>query len=407
MTEISRVWAGTTTGDAGTYTDEHWRAIWASLFSKNQSNKGVLRGLRSELLVAGTSSPVTVASGTAIVKGGWYDSDASTNVAIPTPSGATRIDLIVLRVSWSAQTIRITRVAGSEGGADPALTQTAGTTWDIPIAQCSITTGGVITVTDKREFAGFAGDPFSLLASPTSISANQNDYAGDIAADSWRLTSNGNYNITGIANGKDNRFIFVTNIGSYAFTFVNGSGSSVAINRFDIGQDYVLKSKCSCVLWYDKTSLVWRIVREDLPLHCLLRHTAVQSIADDLATALTFDTEIFDVGAFHDSGTPTRLTIPVTGLYFIHANCLMASGLGGAVETSIRLDGTTYIAYGGVFSTTLISPHVSDGTSMPSSCYYYMVAGQYVEAMVYITDGARNTVVLSPVMPNFGIVKVG
>lgn len=156
MTETSRVWGGTTPGDAGPYTLDHWADIWDSFFNKRALNGGVFRGDRGELAVSGTGSPVTVQAGTALVNGTWYDENTSTTIAIPTPSGATRIDLIVLRKSWSAQTIRLTRVAGVEGGGVPALTQSAATTWDIPIAQCSITTGGVITVTDTRVFCQFA-----------------------------------------------------------------------------------------------------------------------------------------------------------------------------------------------------------------------------------------------------------
>jgi hypothetical protein len=71
------------------------------------------------------------------------------------PTGATRIDRIVLRASWAAQTVRITRIAGVENDDAPALTQTPGTTYDIPLAQVSITTGGVITITDERVFCVF------------------------------------------------------------------------------------------------------------------------------------------------------------------------------------------------------------------------------------------------------------
>jgi len=73
-------------------------------------------------------------------------------VVIPSPTVSTRIDRIVLRKSWVAQTVRITRIEGIEGGGAPALTQTDGTTWDIPLYQVSITTGGNITLTDERVY---------------------------------------------------------------------------------------------------------------------------------------------------------------------------------------------------------------------------------------------------------------
>ena len=59
----------------------------------------------------------------------------------------------MLQVDWTAQTVRVARIAGTEGsGAAPALTQGDGTTWEVPLCQASITTGGTITVTDQRVF---------------------------------------------------------------------------------------------------------------------------------------------------------------------------------------------------------------------------------------------------------------
>ena len=57
---------------------------------------------------------------------------------------------MVLRAGYVAKTV-IALLAGAEGGAAPALTQTDGTTWEYSLAQVSITTGGVITLTDERD----------------------------------------------------------------------------------------------------------------------------------------------------------------------------------------------------------------------------------------------------------------
>lgn len=179
MTERSRFWAGTATGDAGPYTDQQMADVFASVFARLGANVGVLAGVRSELAVTGATSPVSVAAGGAVVDGNWYDSDGAVTVVIPTPVTLTRIDRVVLRKSWSAQTVRITRIAGSEGGAAPAMTQVDGTTWDIPLAQCSITTGGAITNTDEREFANFASSAMpvgSMVA-----------YGGATAPSGWLL----------------------------------------------------------------------------------------------------------------------------------------------------------------------------------------------------------------------------
>ena len=158
MAETSLFWSTGSTGDgASPYTQSQlFQWLRRTHVSDNYASEGPLRGYNSELAVTAGSGLVTVGTGAANVYGIPYENDASLNVSIPTPAAQTRIDRIVLRASWSAQTVRITRIAGTEGAGEPALTQTANTTWDIPLASVSVTTGGVITVTDERVFAHFA-----------------------------------------------------------------------------------------------------------------------------------------------------------------------------------------------------------------------------------------------------------
>jgi dUTPase len=154
MAQNSGFWDTTNTGDglSAGYSEEVIRTLYEMLTTGNTATQGVLRGYKNELAVSGTSSPVSINTGGAVVYGFWYYNDSSTTIAIPTPAGATRIDRIVLQAGWAGQTVRVVRVAGTEGGAAPALTQTANTTWQIPLAQVSITTGGVITLTDQRVY---------------------------------------------------------------------------------------------------------------------------------------------------------------------------------------------------------------------------------------------------------------
>lgn len=169
MTEISRFWDGTVTGDASEAPYDSFTEFAKVLMSLAASGTNSINGggvFRDEISAAGSEldildvgvSPVTILTGRGLVYGTWYESDAGVSVAIPTPAGATRIDRIVLRKSWAAQTVRITRIAGVEGGAAPALTQVIGTTWDVPLWQVSITTGGVTTSTDQRQFIPWHGN---------------------------------------------------------------------------------------------------------------------------------------------------------------------------------------------------------------------------------------------------------
>lgn len=162
MTEKSRFWDGTAVGDA---TEAPYdaptefavvqMAMTGADFSPNKG--GVF--LDDLNLLAPTSPSANtcrIASGKGQVYGTWYHNDANVDTTIPTPASATRIDRMVLRKSWASQTVRITRIAGTEGAGVPAMTQTAGTTWDVPLCQVSITTGGAITITSERYFLGAA-----------------------------------------------------------------------------------------------------------------------------------------------------------------------------------------------------------------------------------------------------------
>lgn len=172
MSETSLPWDQTSTGDA-TAAPYDAATEFASILEgvagtlALAGRGGVLRDARSELLCSTGVGQVTIDSGEALVYGTKYVNDADLDIhGITTPASSTRVDRIVLRKDWSAQTVRITRIVGVEGAGVPALgagtpayTQTAGTTWDTPLWQISITTGGVITtLVDDRVFVPVHGN---------------------------------------------------------------------------------------------------------------------------------------------------------------------------------------------------------------------------------------------------------
>ena len=184
MAERSIAWTTNATGDgtSGGYSAANWQNMNLKMFITNPATEGVLYGIGNNLAVTGSASPVAVNTGSALVYGIWYENDASVNVAIPTPASNPRIDRVVLRASWSAQTVRITRIAGTEASSPsaPALTQVANTTWDIPLYQVRITTGGVITLTDERTFSKHPG-VYGWLASAITVAGNITSNGGRLA----------------------------------------------------------------------------------------------------------------------------------------------------------------------------------------------------------------------------------
>jgi hypothetical protein len=174
MAEKSYFWGGTATGDAtlAPYTDDAYSDIQRKMFQQDRTLEGVISQFANELAVSGVTSPVAVATGAAVIDGKFYENDASLNVTVPTPSTSTRLDLIVLRKDWTAQTIRVTRIAGAEGGGEPAIVQTDGTTWDVVLAKLSITTGGVVALEDRRPFVSSPISPLRATGPKTLVIAS-------------------------------------------------------------------------------------------------------------------------------------------------------------------------------------------------------------------------------------------
>lgn len=118
---------------------------------------GVFAGIGDELEVSGSSSPLTCEDGAGSVYGYPFHDAASQSIAVPTPTVGTTGHRIVVRLDVAANTIRRTLLSSTDGVASlPALTQTPGSVYEIPLAGLTITTGGVITVTDEREWLRYA-----------------------------------------------------------------------------------------------------------------------------------------------------------------------------------------------------------------------------------------------------------
>lgn len=151
--EKSQFWytdgfTGASGDGAAPYTQEEFRAYHAALLGE-----GVVAASGNELAVSGSASPLSVATGRAQVGGFHYWNDAAKNLTVTTPSVGTTGGRVVLRADWTAATVRLFVLLNTDGNAGiPALTQTAGVTYEIGLASFTITTGGVITLTDTRVF---------------------------------------------------------------------------------------------------------------------------------------------------------------------------------------------------------------------------------------------------------------
>jgi hypothetical protein len=135
-------------------------------------------------------------------------------------------------------------------------------------------------------------------------------------------------------------------------------------------------------------------------------HSAHQSLASGILTMLAFDSERFDTDGFHDPVTNnSRLTIPVTGLYFLWGNVAFAANSTGKRHLLIQVNGSTNI---GEHRTLSVSGTAQ--TRMMASSVYRLTAGDYVELAAYQDSGGaldvQSTGAGHEVSPEFAIARV-
>lgn len=229
MSEQSRAWTGKVSqgalGDAGPYSSEKWSQTWRTLIGTgaNKSNRGVQRGVDNELQVFASSpadTNIVVKSGAALVQGRWYYNSADKNVAIAAnASGSVRVDVVVLKADYVAQTVRISVHQGTPGAGIPALTQSAGTIWEIPLAYLTLASGFTTIpnslITDLREYTNI---PNALGIDVTNSSGGTLEQGSTVI---WHAsggqainttTTEGNQSVAGViearvANGAVGRII--------------------------------------------------------------------------------------------------------------------------------------------------------------------------------------------------------
>ena len=153
----------------------------------NRANAGVVIDTGSEAaqlegLQVTQNSPagmsVLLNIGAALVDGTLYWNDSALTLAIATnASGNPRIDTVVLRKSWVGQTVRAVVLAGTPAASPtpPALTQSAGVTWEIPIADVRVANGAV-SITNSN----VTSRAFLIGASPSVMLDRLNNNSGAV-----------------------------------------------------------------------------------------------------------------------------------------------------------------------------------------------------------------------------------
>lgn len=238
MSQTSIPWNGTVTGDAGPYSDDNWSDMWATLlgYDADEANASVIRAIEDELRVVATSpvsNQIEVSSGSALVQGKYYRNTAALAFTISANvSGNPRIDLVVLRVDYAAQTVRPAVKEGTPAGVPtiPALTQVVGTTWEVPLAYIAVANGFATLsqsdITDNRQYANI---PDRLYQSITNNSAQVLEHGNVVVQDS--TASDLNVDVTTTEGDETGCGIIESR------TLVSGTGRMVTRGVIDVEVD--------------------------------------------------------------------------------------------------------------------------------------------------------------------------
>lgn len=138
------------------------------------------------------------------------------------------------------------------------------------------------------------------------------------------------------------------------------------------------------------------------PDGCRVYNTASQTIPTDTATAITFDSEVYDNGGLHSTVTNTnRITIVTPGTYLITAHIEFASNATNSRFLYLHVNGTTTIA----------NPSVSGASGqLGAAALYRFVATDWVQILVYHDSGGNLDVINNGTAgrsPGFAVQWVG
>jgi len=195
-TEMSYLWTTGGAGDgAATYTVSDWHKI-VEIVGCCHGEEGV-GDFENHYDATFAANTVTIDTGMGISDGKPHHCSVAGDITIPSAVGGgnTRIDRIVLRADWTAQTVRLTRIAGTDAASPtaPAITQTSETTYDIMLYQVLVDTGGTTSLqADERVWAaaGLAGNG---LVTNTSggMAVNVDGSTIEISSDALRVKDGG------------------------------------------------------------------------------------------------------------------------------------------------------------------------------------------------------------------------
>ena len=191
---------------------------------------------------------------------------------------------------------------------------------------------------------------------------------------------------TGISGGGTSGTVTVTNSMATAIDakgdLIAGTGAD-AFSRIAVGTNgQVLKANSAAA-----TGLEWGSASAAF-IGCSVWSSTNQTITNTTATAINFDSELFDTSAFHSTTVNnSRITIPsgLDGKYLVTSKVDFLPNANGTRVVYHYINGSliNFVAYPVSSS--------SQGSSLNLSGVYNLTAGQYVESAAYQDSGSSIT----------------
>jgi len=160
-------------------TTEAQFSEWATNFQET-GLQGSPDGTELTITVTGSDLNLTVAAGQAFIRGHYYINTSDLVVAVPTAGVNTRIDILVVELNPTTNTIVTKLVQGEAVSADPVaptLTQSATGIYQLPIATLTIPTSTVALTSgmlvDTRTFMGNRIGIWTTATRPANPTAYQ------------------------------------------------------------------------------------------------------------------------------------------------------------------------------------------------------------------------------------------
>lgn len=213
-----------------------------------------------------------------------------------------------------------------------------------------------------------------------------------------KLTSSQSFTIdmTNVMDGAQGVLELITNTGSAITITFDTSFTNKSFNTTLTTYTFAALTAQRYFLSFvvDGTTIEWVISSTlasvgTLPFARVTR-AASQSVNNNTATALSFDTETEDASGMYSAGNPTRLTIQGSGNKIAHVTCMasFAFDVDGIRRVAIYKNGTLQnVAAGGAAIVTMPT-NTSTSAEVVLSTLVACAAGDYLEMFVTHVAGA-------------------